>query len=885
MAHRLEQVFGRFLTAWIDGASRRGGWVLALAVTATAAVGFYVATTLSFNTETTDMIDESLPFRQAAKAYDRAFPQSVDNLVVVVDGDTPGLAEDGAAALARRLEQQPGVFKTVYRPGGDPFFTRNGLLYLDLDELGELADNLADVQPLIGKLVEDTSLRGLFTILEEAVENVGDGEAAEFDLADAFDRLSDTVEAALAGRRHHLSWHEVISGETASIDQRRRFVVLQPRRDFTSLAPDKASIEAVRALARELELAPENGVRVRLTGSVALSHDQLTAAGKGAALAAPVAFILVGLVLFLGLRSARLVAAALVTLSIGLVWTAGFAALAIGELNLISISFAVLFIGLGAAFSIHMCLRYRELVDSGRPHAEAVATAGRDVGSALFLCAATTAAGFYVFIPTDYAGVSELGLIAGTGMFISLFANYTVLPALLGVLPLRSAARPGNNPRDRQAAGGLLDFPTQRRNAVRVGAAVLAVGSVALLPHAWFDFNPLNLHDQTAESVTTLRDLLRESERSPWPLDVLVDGLAEAEVLAARLASLDEVDSTLTISDYVPDEQDEKLALIEEMAFFMGPPPVAGQALPPPSGAERRAALDSFATALDAWLAGGAIEPSLEASARRLAANLKKLADQAAPGEAALGSLERSLLGTFPERLRRLFGALVVTEPVTIEDLPRALVERYVAADGRVRVQVFSRDDLSDNEVLRRFVSAVRTVAPGAVGSPVSVLESGDAVVRAFRQALVSALAVVVALLLVLMRRLADVALVTVPLLLAAVLTVAASVVFDIPFNFANVIVLPLLFGTGVDSAIHFVYRHRIDASFRTSPLRTSTARAVVFSGLTTICSFGSLALSTHRGTATMGELLTIGISFMVICTLIVLPALLHGDQGSARRA
>ncbi|MCH7930500.1 MAG: hopanoid biosynthesis-associated RND transporter HpnN, partial [Proteobacteria bacterium] len=297
MAHRLEQVFGRFLTAWIDGVGRRSGGVLALAVAATAAVGFYAATTLGFNTETTDMIDEALPFRQAAKAYDRAFPQFSDNLVVVVEGDTPGLAEDGAEALARGLEDQPGVFETVYRPGGDPFFTRNGLLYLDLDALGELADNLAGVQPLIGKLIEDTSLRGLFTILEEAVDNVTDGEAAEFDLADAFDRLSDAVEAALAGRRHHLSWQEVISGETASINDRRRFIVLQPRRDFTRLAPDEASIEAVRALARELALVPENGVRVRLTGSVALSHDQLTAAGRGAALAAPVAFILVGLVL------------------------------------------------------------------------------------------------------------------------------------------------------------------------------------------------------------------------------------------------------------------------------------------------------------------------------------------------------------------------------------------------------------------------------------------------------------------------------------------------------------------------------------------------------------------------------------------------------------
>jgi predicted RND superfamily exporter protein len=192
-----------------------------------------------------------------------------------------------------------------------------------------------------------------------------------------------------------------------------------------------------------------------------------------------------------------------------------------------------------------------------------------------------------------------------------------------------------------------------------------------------------------------------------------------------------------------------------------------------------------------------------------------------------------------------------------------------------VRIEVFPRQDLSDPDALRRFVAAVRTVAPDAVGNPVSILESGDAVVRAFRQALVSAVAVIVLLLLALTWRPLDAVLVLAPLLLAAALTGAASVVLDIPFNFANVIVLPLLLGAGVDSAIHLVHRYRNDDGI-TSLLRTSTARGVVFSALTTIGSFGSLMLSPHRGTATMGELLTIGVGFTLICTLIVLPALLR---------
>ncbi len=867
--HLPDHVFGRLLFHWVDGARRYAGWVLALALAATAAILVYTVDNLGMNTDTEDMISAELPFRQAVKDYDRAFPQFDDVLVVVIDAETPDLAEDAAAALAARLEQEQALFKTVYRPGSGEFFTVNGFLYLDLEELEDLADNLAEVQPLIAALARDPSLRRLFAELEFAIEALREGETPGIDPAEAFDRLSDAIDAAVEGRRHNLSWREMFSGETPTTADRRSLILVQPRLDFTVLQPQKEPMEAVRRLAADLGLVPEKGIRVRLTGSVALNYEQLQSAQKGAEIAAPVSFVLVAIVLFVGLRSLRLVLAALVTLLVGLIWTAGFATLAIGELNLVSVAFAVLFIGLGIDFSIHMCLRYSELIAHGRAPAEALVGASNEVGRALFLCAATTAAGFYVFIPTDYAGVSELGLISGTGMFISLVANVTILPALLELMPLRANAA-GSYPGVARPVARLSGLSAPARRAVRVGALAAAVLAIALLPQIRFDFNPLNLHDPEAESVATLRDLLAESGTSPWSLKVLAASREEAEALAVRLEALDEVDGVVTIGDYVPENQDDKLALIEQTAFFMGRPP--SRVLPPPEESERRAALGAFESALDEWLAEGGIEATLEPSMRRLAAAIDRLDEAGTP----LDVLERSLLGSFPERLRQLHAALGPTEPVTFDDLPAALVERNVAADGRVRVQAFPRDDVSDNHALRRFVGAVRSVVPEVIGNPVSILESGDAVVGAFHQALASALAVIIVLLVVLMRRVSDTALVLAPLVLAAVLTGAASVVLDIPFNFANVIVLPLLLGIGVDSAIHLVHRHRTDPSGEGTVLRTSTARGVVFSALTTICSFGSLMLSTHRGMATMGALLTIGVGFTLVCTLVVLPALLR---------
>jgi hypothetical protein len=207
--------------------------------------------------------------------------------------------------------------------------------------------------------------------------------------------------------------------------------------------------------------------------------------------------------------------------------------------------------------------------------------------------------------------------------------------------------------------------------------------------------------------------------------------------------------------------------------------------------------------------------------------------------------------------------------------LPEDLIEQWVSKDDHYRVTVFPRENLNDNAAIRRFVAAVRTVAPDAIGFPVIYLEAGDAVVKAFKQAFLMALVAVTFLLLILLRPKSDTLLVLLPLLLAGILTGAASVIVRIPFNFANVIALPLLLGIGVDSSIHMVHRMRAAPPAGGQLLETSTARAVLYSSLTTICSFGNLAVSPHQGMASMGVLLTIGIGFTLLCTLVVLPALM----------
>ena len=871
----------RLLAAWLRLVQGSARVVLALALLLTAGAAQFTITRIGINTNTTDMLSEELPFRRYDRVLSEAFPQFSDNLIVVVEAATPDLAEDGARRLAAALAARPALFDEVFYPDGAPFFRRNGLLYLEIGELAALGDRLAEVQPLLAALAVDLSLRGLAGVLRQALgqESAADSAEAAAALGRALDSFSETAEALAAERSGGapawpLSWQALLSGEAPGPADKRRFITVKPVLDFASLEPAAEAISTLRALAAELGLTASRGLRVRLTGEAVMFQDELHSLRDGMGLVALISAVLVVGLLVIGLRSARLVAATLVTLIAGLIWTAGFATLAIGELNLISVAFAVLFIGLSVDFGIHFALRYREVVEAGAGPETALAEAARGVGGALTLCAVAAAIGFFSFLPTAYRGVSELGLIAGVGMFIALFANLTLLPAILSLAPLEPRGRSPQSPLGR----GLQRLASASPRRVIGGALALGLAAATLLPFARFDDDPLNLRDPAAESMTTLFELFDDPRVTPYAAAVLASSIEAGAALAARLEALPEVASARAISALVPADQDDKLAIIDEMAVFLGPlflGDSAREGAPPAPGPDQRwAALDGLREAL------GSTEGAHAPAARRLADALDRLAEDGGGwSPAALMRLEGLWLAGLPGRLEAL-GTALEADSVTLEDLPEALRARYLAADGRARVEVLPVEDLRAPAARARFVDAVRAIAPEVTGAPVTLTEAGRAVIRAFGEAAATALILIVVLLLVLLRSARDSLMVLAPLVLAALLTVGATVAFDMPFNFANVIVLPLLFGLGVASGIHMVIRAR--AAGAAGLLATSTPRAVLFSALTTIGSFGALALSSHRGTASMGILLTIAITLTMLCTLIVLPALLTRPPQSA---
>jgi hopanoid biosynthesis associated RND transporter like protein HpnN len=867
---------GRWLAVLVGGVVRRPYFVVIATLMLVAICGRYAVDRLGINTDTANMISPTLAWRQDFIAYRDAFPARDRNIIVAVEADDAATAATAAAELAAAVEARPDQFVGVFLAGYGEFFDRNGLLYLPIEALDQLSDRLVAAQPLIGQLGEGFSGSRVLAVAQLAMEQTAENSSARLGELDALlVPIAAAIEATAEGRSAPINWNTLIrQADLAELPTAgtRQLLLLRPVLDFDRLQPAREAIETLRQLSDQIAVRHGNDIRMRLTGTVAMEHEELVSVTRSAATAGVAALLLVLIVLFWALRSLRLLLVAFLTLAVGLVFTAAFAGFAVGHLNLISVAFAVLYVGLGVDFILHFCLRLKELTAAGeRDVTAALEETARGVGASLVICAVTTAAGFYAFIPTDFDGVSELGLISGSGMFISLAVSITLLPALL-----RICWRP---PADAITPRSLrLSFPQisiPRARSVAAAAAILAVGSLLLLPGLEFDSNPIHLRNPETESVALLNELAASSEAPIFSMTAIADDRASGSSWATALRDEPLVASVQTVESLVPAGQPDKQLLLEDLQFVLGPG-FADFVEEPFDAPELTDSMGSLARAL-----GTASETT---AMSRLRMVLETWSESNA-GLTAVARTERlqlldgSLRSDLTDQLTRLDKSLTARE-FTSDDLPAALRDRWIAPDGRELVEIVPVEDLNDNAAAARFVSAVRGVIPRATGLPVVYQEASATIVGAFSEALTYALLAISALLVLLLRRIGDVVLVLVPIIFAALLTAAVAIGFDLPLNFANVIALPLLIGVGVDNGIHMVHRMRTDPPADGHSQTTSTSRAVLASGLTTIASFGNLAYSEHLGMASMGQLLTIGMVVTLLATLVLLPALIRLRAG-----
>jgi uncharacterized protein len=830
---------------------------LVLAVVA----GFYTARHFAINTDINTLISDKLDWRQRDIQFDKAFDRD-STILAVVDAPTPELATTAATALFDKLKDDSKNFVSIQPLGSGEFFEKNGFLFLQTQELAQMAGQFEAAAPLIEIMAGDPSIRGLTGALETGLAGVRRGEVKLDNTARPFNQIAQTVEDILNKGSANFSWRELTSKTPLTDSDRRAFIEFKPVIDYSALEPGKEATDAIRKAAADLDFPGKYQARVRLTGPIPIANEEYATVQEGAIINALGTVAVVLFILWLALHSAKIIFAVFVNLFMGLSITTAVGLAMVGSLNLLSIAFAVLFIGLGVDFGIQFSVRYRSERFKNDDLALALQEAARRSAIPLSLAAMATAAGFLCFLPTDYKGISELGEIAGAGMVLAFLSSITVLPAMLKLL---------NPPGEKEPVGYAFLAPLDRfledhRIPIVVGTLALAVAGLPLLYFMKFDFNPMHLRNPNAESIGTYLDLRKDPNTGASAINVLTHSDADARKIAAKLEKLPEVLRIQWLDSFVPEDQPAKLKLIAQAAKVLNPALSPESVDEPPTDQEN---IDSLKSSVESLrkVAGDGKGPGAVAS-RRLADALQRLADSS---EATRNKAQAIFVTPLQVVLNQLKNALQA-QPVSLNTLPPNIVSSWRAKDGLMRVEALPKGDPNDNDNLRKFASAVLAAEPTAIGGPVSILKSGDTVVRAFIHAGIYALVVISLLLWITLRRLSDVAMTLVPLLVAGAVTLEICVLIKLPLNFANIVALPLLLGVGVAFKIYYVVAWR---SGRTNLLQTSLTRAIFFSAMTTATAFGSLWLSSHPGTSSMGKLLALSLLTTLAAVLLFQPALM----------
>ena len=826
---------------------------------------------LGVNTDSSKMLSSALNFQQKTHAFNENFPSIKNSLVVVIRSEVSDAADEAALKIAQAVKDNPN-FSSVFSPSTSAFFQQNGLLYKDEDTLESELEQLNKSAALLASLRETPTFDNFFHSLFTAEELA---EQADFDrgfLDDFYKDVTKTIMAREEGTVLPLSWAKasgagsgstgVENGASSEGDDRvQRLLYATPVFDFTAIQPAKAAITALHAAIEGLDGDIKTLTTIGITGDPALRFEELKSVSNGIALSLGLSFLLVAVLLWIAFRSTRGVVLTFVSLISALILTTGFAAVFVGDLNLVSVAFIVLLVGLGLDFTIHVLAHLGD--ENHEATFDTLAAMGRGIGGALLLSALTTALAFLSFAPTDFVGMAQLGILGAVGVLVAFIVSVTMVPALIVTFPWFERFAKEMADADKAPASSLAfaQFIQAGRPALATALVLLSIGSLFVISDVRFDADPVTLRDPDSPSMKTLGLLHERVETAPYRLSLMRPSLEEADKAAQAVEALGTVHSARTLSSLVPENQDEKFEILD-LSFATLDTIASGEGLENASLPKGKTPL----VALSERLATQTERPAAHAFSSVLA----KLNGETASRQK---QVEEDIFRFFPALIKAIEAQLLV-DFVTHENVPDFFKQRFVGKDLQWRVDVVPNGDVRDGKALDAFVQSVEGFDETAAGAPLQIANAGKTVSKAMLLAVGLAAMSILVVSFIVLRRASTVIAIIVPLLMAGLLTGAASVIFAIPFNYANVIVLPLLIGLGVDSGIHIATR-RERSNDSAGLYRSSTPWAVLFSGLTTIAAFVTLGVSDHQGTASMGQMLAIAILCTLLSTIVITPVII----------
>lgn len=848
--------------------------VATLAITTGLALVALVLTglQLGYKTSRLDLLNPKSNYNRLWINYIEEFGDD-DDAVIVVEGSGRDQVVPVLEELSAALAREDRLFHAVLHEVDLRKIRSKGLHYLSPDELRGIEGFLGDINPIVdghwSRLNVTNMAAGLCARLEKPGSSPLEVAVAEQELT----RLTSSLLDGLGQqKRYHSPWPEMpqtlatlseLNSEYLLTKQGQLgFVMLRLAREKDSFTSGTEATDALRELIAEIR-ARHPETKIGLTGLPIMENDEMRSSQSSMFWASILSMGGVALLFIAGFGGIRHALLANLILLVGMAWSFGYATIAVGHLNILSVTFTVTLIGIGIDFGIYYVARYLAARREGRSCEEAILNTSRAAGPAIMTGAITIAVSFFAAGFTNFTGVSELGIIAGGGVLLCALAELTMLPAALYLVDRSPWGQ--NMPKPLAIDKWVAPFARLPRLTLSVTVALTLVAAVGL-SHLWYDHNLLNMQASGLESVELERRLLSECNQSVWYALSIADSREELLERKARFLKLPSVERTEEIVSLLPTDHSVKAPIIGRIGVFLSSLPERPSVIPV-DRPEKLGQVLARAQELIAHTAGG------EKCARQLEMVRDILRRMSvADCYAHLSRFQQQMAGDLLSRLYAL-RSIANPQPPELADLPASLVHRFVGQHGRYLLKIYGRGNIWDTQALDRFVHDVRGVDPQVTGNPLQAHEASLEMKQSYHEAALYSLIVILAVLVFDFRSFNHALLAALPLGLGVLQMFSLMGLLNIPLNPANLIALPLILGIGVDYGVHIVHEFREQRGrYRMS---SGTAVAVLVDALTTIVGFGSLMIASHQGLQSLGRVLTLGVTCCLFTSLVMLPALL----------
>ena len=874
----------------------------------------YTINNLKFLTNRNDLISPHAKYYQDYQKFRKEFNHS-DGIVVVIEGSNKERVKNFVEDLAHFFHSNPDKFQNAFYKIDTDFFKRKKLLFLSPNDLHALENKIKSNSSFINSLIKNPNLESFFNQVNKEISEAmvgtlisdffgGNKKSDENDLDNPLDLT--LVESILEDAIGHLKgendfsslWNNFFIKKKGEIDEegyltskekKFYYVFINPEENQSDFARGVVPINITRNYIKKLQ-DKYPGVIAGVTGPTALASDEMVTTSNDMVRASLISLAGVSLLFIISLKRFILPIIAVFTLVISLCWSLGFTTLTVGHLNILSVVFTTILIGLGIDFAIHFITRFQEEQTLEDNVTASITNSLIGTGKGVIAGAITTSFAFMATIFTDFKGIAELGFIAGTGIIICLIATITLLPAMIIIMERFKAIHCIQKLSEKfvfkhnlsqKTVHPFFDILLKKPLTLILLGSFITLLSIFFIRNVRFDYNILNLQASGLESVDYEMKILNSSDRSAWYGAIIVNSFDELLSTKKDLESLPSVNVVSSIASIVPDRQGEKINIIKKISRLFSK-------FPDPSKDNNSVDLNSLSNILnkinfkmrkekkDGWKEKSKPQAESIKKVRKLISDFNYLVKQQKKTfmEESLNKYQTILFTDFNKKMKTFKEALN-PEKIMIIDIPENLKERFIGKTKKFLLQVFPKMNIYDREPMEKFISDIWSIDPNATGTAVTASESSRLMKEGYIKGGIYALIAILWFVWISFRDWRCAILAILPLALGTLWTLGLMGLLNLPFNLANLVILPLIIGIGVDNGIHIVHRHRDDVGSMVSPVYKSTGKAVILSSLTTMIGFGSLMVASHRGIHSIGVLLTIGVGCCMIASLTILPAIL----------